>query len=238
MHVKCKSFKWTKLIFRIAHCCNRISYFAWTSNNDHVAGVVGVYARDLVYIPRRLAYENNNRELPASSRSLMPVLNEILDKDDEKDKDNSARTASWDQIIRPEDGVHLSDIDWEKKNQPISAPTYSLLDVPRWASDFHRSGEKNEFWDFAHITFKDVIDEAYGNWYKTYGTTGTKRSPYEWHGTEDEALGHELGSDEPEESEKWLEARKAVSKSYDTAAGKRSGVIKVRPEILRRLVKV
>jgi hypothetical protein len=47
-----------------------------------------------------------------------------------------------------------------------------------------------------------------------------------------------LGRDEPEESEKWLQARKAVSKSYDTAAGKKSGVIKVRPEILRRLVKV
>lgn len=69
---------------------------------------------------------------------------------------------------------------------------FSPIDVVRWASERYEYHQvKSDVWDFSKVSLGTIVRKGEEEWRKVYGED---KPLYTWEGTEDEALGPELGS--------------------------------------------
>jgi len=100
------------------------------------------------------------------------------------------RSATWSEIV-----------GWSSESaaQAACCPdalyhdvTFSPIDVIHWACDRHDLHTvSSTVWNFDQASYEKIAARGIREWRKVYGED---KVPYTWDGTEDEALGEELGA--------------------------------------------
>jgi hypothetical protein len=100
------------------------------------------------------------------------------------------RSATWCEIVG-----ESSELDAEEARCPdplYHDATFSPVDVIQWAWErYENYNVPSTVWNFRRDSVEVIAARGLQAWKKVYGED---KEPYTWDGTEDEALGEELGA--------------------------------------------